>query len=155
MKKILVLVLCVLSVAVAVSGCSKNTEDTKTVTQKVTEKADAIDLDLTALSSTMVYSEVYNMMNTPDDYVGKTVKMTGTTSTYYDEATDTKYYACVIADAAACCSQGLEFVLDESEYDDGDYPSDGENIEVLGKFETYQENGLTYCHLTGSEMKIV
>ena len=29
------------------------------------------DVDLTLLSSTMVYSEVYNMMVDPDSYIGK------------------------------------------------------------------------------------
>ncbi len=41
-----------------------------------------IDVDLTQLSSTMVYSEVYNMINTPEDYIGKTVKMSGTFNLY-------------------------------------------------------------------------
>ena len=31
------------------------------------------------LSSTMVYSEVYNMMVDPESYIGKTVKMDGST----------------------------------------------------------------------------
>ena len=30
-----------------------------------------VDLDLTKLSATMVYSEIYNMMVSPDKYVGK------------------------------------------------------------------------------------
>ncbi|MDD6211747.1 MAG: hypothetical protein PUB22_01135 [Clostridiales bacterium] len=73
-----------------------------------------IDLDLTSLSSTMVYAEVYNMMSAPEDYIGKTVKMKGQFTYYqaYDEkgnpVPDQLYFACLIADAAACCSQGLE-----------------------------------------------
>ena len=40
--------------------------------------AGKVDVDLTVLSSTMVYSEVYNMLLfTPDSYLGKTVKMMG------------------------------------------------------------------------------
>jgi hypothetical protein len=35
-----------------------------------------LDVDLTTLTSTMVYSEVYNMVTTPEDYEGKIVKMT-------------------------------------------------------------------------------
>ena len=35
------------------------------------------DVDLTTLSSTMVYSEVYNMMCEPDRYLGKRIKMNG------------------------------------------------------------------------------
>ena len=72
-----------------------------------------VDIDLTELSSTMVYSEVYNMMNTPDDYVGKTVKMKGTAASFYDDKEKENYYACIIKDATACCSQGLEYTLPE------------------------------------------
>lgn len=42
-----------------------------------TASAGGIDVDLTALSSTMVYSEVYNIITNPEDYIGKTVKMHG------------------------------------------------------------------------------
>lgn len=38
------------------------------------------DVDLTTLSSTMVYSEVYNMMCEPDRYLGKRIKMNHRTS---------------------------------------------------------------------------
>ena len=34
------------------------------------EDTAALDIDLTVLSSTMVYSEVYSMMSFPDDYIG-------------------------------------------------------------------------------------
>lgn len=60
---------------------------------------EGIDVDLTALSSTMVYSEVYNMMTSPEDYIGKTVKMKGMYSVYHDESTDKYYFACIIKDA--------------------------------------------------------
>ncbi|WP_034452742.1 hypothetical protein [Butyrivibrio sp. AE2032] len=53
--------------------------------------ASGVDVDLTVLSSTVVYSEVYNMMVSPDNYKGKTVKMKGQFVPYYDEATG-KYY---------------------------------------------------------------
>ena len=51
------------------------------------QSADGIDVDLTKLSSTMVYSEVYNMLYTPDDYIGKTVKMKGAFAYYEDPET--------------------------------------------------------------------
>ncbi|MBR3306150.1 MAG: hypothetical protein IKI75_02695 [Lachnospiraceae bacterium] len=107
-----------------------------------------IDVDLAALSGTIVYSEVYNIMMNPSDYIGKKIKMSGSASYYHDEATGNDYYACVISDATACCAQGIEFVLS----DDTAYPVDGENIVVAGTFNLYKEGDITYCHLTDAEM---
>ena len=69
------------------------------------------DVDLTTLSSTMVYSEIYNMMYEPDRYLGKRIKMNGRFAVYENPNTGAVYTACIIMDATACCSQGLEFVL--------------------------------------------
>ena len=40
-------------------------------------KYENIDVDLTQMNATMVYSEVYNMLYYPDEYVGKIVKING------------------------------------------------------------------------------
>ena len=54
-----------------------------------------IDIDLTGFSSTMIYAEVYNMMVSPEDYIGKTIKMNGLFSYYHDEDTDNEYFFCI------------------------------------------------------------
>ncbi|MCR4667884.1 MAG: hypothetical protein K5774_00740 [Clostridia bacterium] len=111
------------------------------------EPAEGIDVDLTVLSSTMVYSEVYNMMSSPEDYIGKTVKMKGMFTYYHDSATDKYYFACVIQDATACCAQGIEFILtDDYTYPD-DYPEIYDEICVAGVFDTYTEGDYLYCTL--------
>lgn len=120
--------------------------------EEVLSTTDGIDVDLTTLSSTMVYSEVYNMMVSPDDYIGKTVKMDGQFALYHDESTGKYYFACIISDATACCSQGIEFVLtDEYTYPD-DYPKEGGEICVIGTFDTYQEGDYTYCTLRNAKI---
>lgn len=111
-----------------------------------------IDVDLTALSSTMVYSEVYNMMAAPETYIGKTVLMKGPFAVYYDEAADNYYFACVIQDATACCAQGLEFVLAGEPAFPDSYPEPGTEICVTGVFDTYQEGDYTYCTLRNAKL---
>ena len=118
-----------------------------------------IDVDLTTLSSTMVYAEVYNMMINPNDYIGKTVKMRGAFGIGYSCKEDgtmdenTLVYACVIADATACCSQGIEFILSgEHTYPD-DYPELGSEITVVGTFATYEEYSMLFCTLTDAVME--
>lgn len=109
-----------------------------------------IDVDLTSLSSTMVYSEVYNMISDPDSYLGKTIKMDGLFTVYHDESTGNNYYACIIQDATACCAQGIEFVLtDDYSYPD-DYPAEGSEITVVGEFGTYMEGEYQYCTLNNA-----
>ena len=111
-----------------------------------------IDIDLTALSSTMVYAEVYNMMVSPDKYVGKTVKMKGLFAYYHDEATGNYYFACIIQDATACCAQGIEFVLSGEHSFPDDYPQTGDEICVVGVFDTYREGEYLYCTLRNAAM---
>ncbi len=116
------------------------------------DSAAGVDVDLTALSGTMVYSEVYNMMTSPENYIGKTVKMSGLFAYYHDEETGNYYFACIVQDATACCAQGIEFVLaDDCVYPD-DYPEVDEEICVIGVFDTYQEGSYTYCTLRNAEL---
>lgn len=113
---------------------------------------EGIDIDLTSLSSTMVYSEVYYMMVKPEDYVGKTIKMSGLYSAFYDSNYDKYYFACIVQDATACCSQGIEFELtDDYTYPD-DYPMDSDLITVVGEFDTYEEDGFSYCTLRNAKL---
>lgn len=115
-----------------------------------------IDEDLTQLSSTMVYSEVYNMMNVPQDYAGKVIRIQGLFSIGYSYLPDgsmdesTMRYACVVTDAAACCAQGIEFVLAGAYSYPDDYPPLDSEITVTGTFESYEENGLLACRLVNA-----
>lgn len=113
---------------------------------------EGVDVDLTTMSTTMIYSEVYNMLCESDKYEGKKIRMEGDFSIFYDEATGNTYYSCIIQDATACCSQGLEFVLKDSYSYPEDYPKDGEEITVTGVFETYMEGEDRYCRLRDAEL---
>lgn len=122
--KILILFI-VLVMAVGTSACGK--------TQK-SEAADRVkvDEDLTEMSATVIYSKVYDMLVNGSDYQGKTIRMQGLFSSYYDEVEADTRYGCIIQDATACCAQGLEFILSE---DLDKYPKEGDEITVVGTFE--------------------
>lgn len=134
-------------------------EQTPEESEQPQASADGVDVDLTALSSTMVYSEVYNMLYFyPEDYYGKTVKMTGLFNVY--QSVDENgvvldmpvAYACIISDATACCAEGMEFVLEgDCTYPD-DYPELGAEITVIGEFQSYAENGIAWYHLVNARM---
>ncbi|MCR4793536.1 MAG: hypothetical protein K5871_12390 [Lachnospiraceae bacterium] len=113
---------------------------------------DDIDIDLTIMSSTVVYSQVYDMMVYPEDYIGMNIKMNGiyacTDTTNFDEF----YCACIIQDATACCSQGIEFELTDDYAFPGDYPEYGDTVTVVGTFDIYKDGGYTYCTLRNARL---
>ncbi len=164
MKKIIALLICLASV-LALASCTADEPEpapvptaASTDAPATTEVAPAdysdVDLDLTALSSTMVYSEVYNMVNVPQDYMGKTVKARGPFAIYEDPASGYIYYAVIIKDATACCSSGLEFILtDDLKYPD-DYPALGTEITVSGVFGVYYEGNTRYPRLNAAVMEV-
>lgn len=139
------------------------TEDTKkyqdndgtkgTAAEDAREAKGSIDYDLTKMSSDMVYATVYQMMTTPEQYVGKTFRMAGNFNASYYEPTGKYYYYCIIQDATSCCAQGLEFVWgDGSHIYPDEYPEDNAEIVVEGTFETYKEEGdqNLYCKLSNA-----
>lgn len=155
MKKILCMLLSLIMLLV-LSGCGNDSEinpsKSSSASDNKTANTEVLDVDLTTLSGTMVYSEVYNMMSNPEDYLGKKVKMSGSFGVYQDPNTGKYYFACIIADATACCSQGIEFVLDGDYSYPEDYPEANSVITVTGTFDTYEENGYSYCQLVNAKM---
>lgn len=114
-------------------------------------------VDLTALSSTMVYAEVFAMMSSPEDYVGKTVKMQGIFSKGQLYAAGSlndggTVFACVIQDATACCAQGIPFELAGDYSYPQDYPELGDAITVVGTFEIHEQEGMEFCRLRDAEL---
>ena len=91
-------------------------------------------MDLTELSSTVVYSEVYNMLITPDDYKGKIIKMKGQFNQYTDDETGKIHNAVIIPDETN--------------------PNFEQNTEitVVGTFDTYSDGKFLYCHLKNAKI---
>ncbi|WP_448901638.1 hypothetical protein [Eubacterium sp.] len=156
MKKIIAIILS-LVLTLSFVACSKNSDKnensnsktTTSITETTRAEAKPVDLDLTELSRTVVYSEVYNMLITPDDYKGKIIKMKGQFNQYTDEEKGKIYNSVIIPDAAACCQQGLEFELS-----DKTNPNFEQNTEitVVGTFDTYSDGKYLYCYLKNAEI---
>ena len=162
MKKKLGPLLACVFIAVFLCACEKSDATVISVTSSsiqedipLTEEPDqGVDVDLTVLSSILVYSEVYNMVTDPSSYIGKTVKMDGIFDVYTDESTGKNYYACIIQDATKCCSNGIEFELEKERVYPDDYPEVGSIITVTGVFDIYEEDGVKYCTLRKAKMDL-
>lgn len=140
------------------SGCSK-TENTVAVTSPTSsEKVESnlnidADIDLTNFSATAAYSEVSNILNSPSDYEGKIVKISGIFSAIYENVENNDLvFLCNILDATACCSQGIEFVPKNNLNFPQDFPMESSRITVVGTPKTYNKNGVTRVHLEDAEI---
>ncbi len=154
----------VLLIALLLTGCASKQEPTPTTeeaaiettiattieTTAETSAAASERIDLTGMSSTMMMAQVTAMQYEPESFLGKTVKMQGTFLVGEGEVRN--YYYCLVADAAACCQQGFEFLWDGHVYPD-DYPEPGTEIIVEGIFDTYWEDGYQYMQLINATLQ--
>ena len=122
----------------------------KSSKSKSKTSSNKIDIDLNNLNANVVYAQVFQMMTEPDKFIGKRIRMSGQFNVYAAQEGNpsgvTEYYAIIIADAQACCQQGIEFVWPGHTYPDG-FPEVKSNASVTGIFEVYEENGKKYCRL--------
>ena len=113
-----------------------------------TEKS-KIDYDLTNMSSTMIYAEVFNMLIEPEKYENKRVKMKGF-FTIYNEGSNDEVYSVIVSDATACCQQGIEFFYDF----ENTKPAKNADIIVTGLFKVHtMQNGITYNYIQAENVE--
>ena len=125
MKKFLT---AICAAALLISGC---VEEKNPVPEKI-PVAEVVDVDLTKLNANMLYSAVFDIVENPAEYRGKTIKIHGTYFALHDPAKNEYHHSCVIWDATACCMQGMEFKLA-----DKNYPPNESEITLIGKFDVY------------------
>ncbi len=114
-------------------------EKSKPVSQPKAPAIKTPDIDLTAVSTTMVYSELIRVLGTPTDYLGKSIKIKGTFGIGYDLDVDGNRYFCTVSDATACCSMGVEFVPADSLSFPDDFPYVGHTFTVTGVWEKHKD----------------
>ena len=128
----------------------------KSSKSKSKTSSNKIDIDLNNLNANVVYSQVFLMMTEPDKFIGKRIRMSGQFNVYAAQEGNpsgvTEYYAIIIADAQACCQQGIEFVWPGHTYPNG-FPEVKSNASVTGIFEVYEENGKKYCRLVADTVE--
>lgn len=105
----------------------------------------AVDMDLTGFTPNMLYAEVYHMEMSPDEYIGKTIRITGNFARFQtlDEnglpISGKDVLVCLVSDAMACCSVGLEFVpADETEFLKNQ-PEQASRITVTGRCDIFKD----------------
>ena len=140
---------------IEVNSIEQDREGRGTLDHEISQE---VNYDLTEMDGNMVYAIVWQLMRNPNEYIGKTFKIKGNYYVTWYEPTQQYYHYVLIQDATACCAQGLEFVWGDGNhiYPD-EYPEDGTVVEILGEFETYQEEGEQnlYGRLKDATFKVI
>ena len=165
MKKILILLICLpllsckakdktdnsgLQAAAAAKSSVAEAHGTSSTASSDPSK---IDLDLTKMSATMIYSTMFDMLVMAEDYLDKNIKVSGWFETYQDTESGELYYAVVVPDATACCQQGLEFVWPGSHTYPDDFPEPGQDITIIGRYKVTETDGVTYAYLEANSVE--
>ena len=135
-KKIVALVL-LCSVACLLVGCGGKKEKA-TVDEEPKKQNVKIDLDVTQLNNMMAYTQVFYMIQKPQDYVGQVIRMSGKCTVTRNRTTQERHFNCNITDASGCCATMIRFYLADSAKRQ---PKSGEAITIRGHFVLKEEGG--------------
>jgi len=126
---------------------SKPSTDNK---EASTTAATPVDLDLTQVNPMMVYTQVFYMMQKPQDYANQTIRIQGICTITEDRHTRQKVTNCNISDATGCCAKMIPFRLANT---NAILPREGSTITVVGKFEVITEGGKSFGLLTDATLE--
>ena len=114
----------------------------------------AADIDLTKMSKTMLFAVVLDIRSRPEQYLGKSVRMSGKFAIIQgvdaqgQPDPDKIFYNCVIPGAQS----SLEFGVAGELYYPEDFPDLESTIKVEGVYEKYEDNGKVYYRVGQSEI---
>jgi len=111
-------------------------------------------LDLTKISQGFAYEQVTSILQSPEEYIGKRIRVQGYFDIVHSDYTNKDYYYCVVQDVTVCCQQGIEFIWDGVHLKE-DYPETKTDIVIEGKFGTYYEDGQAYHYIAAETLETV
>lgn len=104
------------------------------------------DVDFTTMSKTIIFATMVNMIENPQEHIGQSVKMPGLFSVDVNDD-GSSYVECYVMDGTQCCSQGIEVRFASKKDDERAQELDQSEAVIYGIFDTYREDGHTYCVL--------
>ena len=125
-------------------------QTTTETTTAIPKDLPPVDVDLTQLPQNLMYSQAYEIIYNTEQYIGKTIRICGPYNAYTDPETNEVHRACLIRDATACCTQGMEFELADQTQP---LPEAEEEFIVSGVFDTYMTGPFLYCVLRDAKIE--
>ena len=104
------------------------------------------DMDLTRLSSAIVYAQVYNMLMEADNFNGVHVKMNGIFYENTDSEKGSLFQCVLVKDSTGCCSVGFDVLKGNESIK---FPANLTEVQVEGTFTVKEDSGgITRSYLT-------
>jgi len=144
------IVFLVIIITLLLAGCSSSG-----ASSSAGEDTGHIDVDLTALSETVLSAEIMSIVMNSDDYLGKIIKVRGTYDSFFHEQTGEHYHYVITKQGDACCLEGLEFIWNGEHTFPDDYPASGTPIEIYGVFSKNEGEGFRYFYLAIDDINII
>ena len=111
----------------------------------------AIDIDLTVLSATVLSAEVMNILVNAEDYLGKTIRVSGLYYYIHYEPADKYFHLVITKDGDSCCLEGIEFRLNGDPAFPDAFPPMRTQIEIDGVFSVHEEFDAEFYYLAADE----
>ena len=115
-------------------------------------KASNVDIDLTRMGKTMALSQMFQVLADPEEYDGKSIRLTGEFLPCQNAQTGETYYTCIIQDNTACCTELIEF--DEmADAENSEVPEEGDEVTIQGVFALVEDEvDGWYCKIVDAEL---
>ncbi len=111
------------------------------------------DIDMTKMSVTMIYSQIFNMLIMPEEYEEKIIKVRGAFEVYPNENNQVDFFTLTVMDTTACCKEGIDFIWAGNHTYPDDYPEQGQEITITGTYKSFEnEDGVTRSYLLVSDL---
>ena len=116
-----------------------------------------VDIDLTLLGENMMMAEVINILSSPEEYLGKVIKINGPYYSVPEPMLGRVQNIIAVTEADACCPpQGFEIIVgDFANPHPFEFPNQGTRIEVTGVFSTYEKRGFDLYYLAVDDVIIL
>ena len=91
------------------------------------------------------------MLMSPDDYIGKRVRIRGQFTAHQDVTTGAVSCGVIVKDATACCAEGFDLIMPDGLVYPNDYPAQDAEITVTGILQadrTLEDVGIVFLQLS-------
>ena len=111
-------------------------------------------MDLSDMSYTMAYAQVYSMVMAPKRHQGETLKIQGSYYGFQSEGGQDVHLILIIDDAG-CCEVGMEFQLTGTHTWPEDYPANNSIIRLTGLMDVIYHGDNPFPLLVANEIEVI